>query len=437
MEWQIILLIFFGSFLLLMVLGLPVAFAFLGVNVIVMYFFWGGASGLQQLAESLFTSIASFTLLPIPLFILMGEVMFRSGQAPQMLEALDMWLGRLPGRLSLLSVAGGTVFATLTGASMASVAMLGSSLVPEMSKRGYKYEMSLGPILGSGGLAIMIPPSNLAVLLGAVGEISVGRILIAIIMPGLVMAATYAAYIIIRVMMRPDLAPAYAVSSVPLSTRIIAFAKYVVPIFFIVFLVTGLIFVGVATPSEAAATGSLGTFILAAIYKKLTWKMVKESVFNTLNMSLMIFLIIAAAYAFSQIIAFSGAGNGLVGFALTAPVSPTVIIIVMLVVSIFLGMFINLSAIIMLTIPLFVPVVKAMGFDTVWFAAAFMITLEMGAISPPFGLSLFVMKGVAGEGVTMMDCYKAVMPFLYCNLFSLAIIVLFPIVTQWLPSLMR
>ncbi|MBU2609081.1 MAG: TRAP transporter large permease subunit, partial [Chloroflexi bacterium] len=172
MEWQLFLLLFFGSLLFLMATGMPVAFSFLTVNVVFMFIYWGGAAGLQQLVESLFVSVSSFTLLPIPLFVLMGEIMFRSDIAPKMMDVLDKWLGRLPGRLGLLAVGGGTVFATLSGASMASVAMLGGTLVPDMEKRGYKKAMTLGPILGSGGLAIMIPPSNLAVLLGAIGEIS-------------------------------------------------------------------------------------------------------------------------------------------------------------------------------------------------------------------------------------------------------------------------
>ena len=437
MEWQIALLLFFGSLVVLLALGMPVAFSFLLVNIVFMFLFWGGQAGLEQLIESLFVSVASFTLLPIPLFIIMGEVMFRSGVAPRMMDALDKWLGRLPGRLGLLAVGGGTLFGTLSGASMASTAVLGSVLVPEMEKRGYKKPMSLGPILGSGGLAIMIPPSNLAVLLGAVGEISVGRILIAIIIPGLLMAILYATYIIMRCRLQPSIAPAYDIIPPSLSDKLISTVRYVLPLGFIVFLVVGFIFLGVATPSEAAATGALGTFILAAFYRKLNWDVVKKSVSSTLQVTVMMFMIIAGATAFSHVIAYSGASHALVEFAMALPLTPILIMAAMLAVSLFLGMFINLLAIIMLTLPLFIPVVHALGFDPVWFAVIFLLTLEMGATSPPFGLSLFVMKGVAPAGTTMGDTYRAALPFLGCDLVILILLLTFPTIALWLPNLMR
>ena len=437
MEWQLALIVIFGCLLVLMATGMPVAFAFMIINVAGVAILWGVTPGLRQLTLSFFDSLSSFLLVPVPLFILMGEVMFCSGMAPLLIETVDKWLGRLPGRLGLLAVGGGTLFATLSGASMASTAVLGSVLVPEMERRGYKKPMSLGPILGSGGLAIMIPPSNLAVLLGAVGEISVGRILIAIIIPGLLMAALYATYIIMRCRLQPSVAPAYEVVSPPLSERLIDTARYVLPLGFIVFLVVGLIFLGVATPSEAAATGALGTFILAAFYRKLNWDLVKKSASSTLQVTVMMFMIIAGATAFSHVIAYSGASQGLIEFAMALPLPPILIVAAMLAVSIFLGMFINLLAIIMLTIPLFVPLVMALGFDPVWFAVIFLLTLEMGATSPPFGLSLFVMKGVAPPGTTMGDIYRAAIPFLGCDLVVLVLLLAAPTIALWLPNLMR
>jgi len=437
LEWQLFLLLFFGSLLILMATGMPVAFGFLTVNVIFMFISWGGAAGLQQLIESLFVSVSSFTLLPIPLFVLMGEVMFRSGIAPKMMDVLDKWLGRLPGRLGLLAVGGGTIFATLSGASMASVAMLGGTLVPDMEKRGYKKAMTLGPILGSGGLAIMIPPSNLAVLLGAIGEISVAGILIAIIFPGLLMATLYAGYIILRSWLQPSIAPSYEVAPTPWSDKLVSMVKYVLPLGFIVFMVIGIIFVGVATPSEAAATGAMATIILAAVYGKLNWNLIKTSLTSTFQVTVMIFMIIAGALAFSQIVAYSGASRGLVDFATNLPIPPLAIVGSMLLVSLFLGMFVNLVAIMMLTLPLFVPIVIALGFNPVWFAVLYLLTLEMGATSPPFGLALFVMRGVAPAGTTMGDCYKAALPFLGCDLIALLLILFIPMIAQWLPNLMN
>ncbi len=436
MEWWLVFLLIFGSLLVLMALGLEIAICFLLVNVVGVFLLWGGEVGLMQLTYSIADSVATFTLLPLVLFILMGEVMFQSGVVPNMMDALDRWLGRMPGRLSLLAVGGGTLFATLTGASMGSVALLGATLVPEMEKRGYKKPMSLGPILGSGGLAIMIPPSGLAVLLGAIGEISVGKILIAIIIPGLLMAVLYATYIISRSVLQPHLAPPYMVPPIPISDRLIATVRYILPLGFIVFLVTGIIFLGVATPSEAAATGALGTFILAAAYKRLNWRMLKKTLGSTLEVVVMILLIIVGAKAFSQILAFSGATGGLSELATGLPLPPIFIIIAMQIVILFLGMFMSVVAIMMITLPIFVPVVLTLGFNPVWFAVIFLLNIEMATTTPPFGLSLFVMKSVAPPDTTMGDIFRAALPFLYCDAIAMVLIFVFPAITLWLPSIM-
>jgi len=426
-----------GGLLILMMTGMPVAFCFMLINVIGAFLFWGGAPGLEQLVLSLFRSLATFVLLPLPMFILMGEVMFHSGIAPVLIDSLDKWLGRLPGRLSLLAVAAGTVFSTLTGTSMASVAMLGAVLVPEMEKRGYKKPMSIGPIMGSGGLAHMIPPSALAVLLGAIGIISIGKILVAIIIPGLLLATLFTAYIIIRCKFQPSLAPVYEVLPIPISEKFISFVRYVLPIGFVVFLVVGVIFIGIATPSEAAATGAIGTFILAAFYRKLNWEVVKKSVAGTARITIMIFMIIAGASAFSQNLAYTGASRGLIEVAIGLPLAPIIIIIAMQVIVLMLGAFMECASILMITLPLFVPVVHTLGFDPVWFAVLMLVNLEMAIISPPVGLALFTMKGVAPPDTTMGDIYKAALPFLILDAIAMALIIAFPVMALWLPGIMR
>ncbi|MCP4151582.1 MAG: TRAP transporter large permease subunit, partial [bacterium] len=312
MEWWYILSIIFLALIFLMAVGVPVAFAFLIINIAGVYIFWNGAAGLSQLILSIYESVTSFALLPVPLFVLMGEIMFRSGIATRQMEVLDTWLGRIPGRLSLLAVGGGTMFATLTGSAMAGAAMLGSTLVPEMEKKGYSKSMSLGPILGSGGLAIMIPPSALGVLLAALGEFSVGRFLIAIVIPGFIMAVLYSGYIVIRCQVQPWLAPKYAPERVPFFRKMWLTIIYVFPMAVIVFLVIGLIFLGIATPTESAAAGTLGCFVLVATYGKLNWSVTKKAIEGTLRVTVMMFMILAGSTAFSQILAFTGASTGLV-----------------------------------------------------------------------------------------------------------------------------
>lgn len=435
MDWQIWLLLIFGILLILMATGMPIALCFFIINVIGMYSLFGGAMGLQNLINSLYSGLNTFILLPIPLFILMGEVMFQSRIAPTLIHVLGKWMGRVPGRLSLLAVASGTLFSTLTGTSIASVAMLGSTLVPEMEAQGYKKPMSLGPIMGSGGIAMLIPPSALAVLCGAIGEISISRILIGIIIPGLVVAAIMAAYIICRCTLQPELAPTYDVERFPLSEKVMDTVKYVLPQGFVIFAVIGLMFIGVASPSEAAASGAIGTVILAACYGRLNWEVIKKTTTGSLSVIGMILLIIAGAQAFSQILAFTGASAGLAEFATTLPVAPIVIIIIMMVIVLFLGCLMDVVSMMMITLPIFVPVVRQLGFSDVWFAVLYLVNVEIAGISPPFGLSLFVMKGVAPKGTTMGDVYWAVLPFIGCSLATLLLVMFFPDIALWLPRM--
>jgi tripartite ATP-independent transporter DctM subunit len=435
MEWQIWLLLIFGILLILMATGMPIALCFFVINVIGMYSLFGGVMGLQNLINSLYSSLNSFMLLPIPLFILMGEVMFQSKIAPTLIHVLGKWMGRLPGRLALLAVASGTLFSTLTGTSIASVAMLGSTLVPEMEAQGYKKPMTLGPIMGSGGLAMLIPPSALAVLCGAIGEISISRILIGIIVPGLVVAAIMALYIIGRCFLQPELAPTYDVEEVPLREKVMDTIIYVLPQGFVIFAVIGLMFIGIASPSEAAASGAIGTVILAACYRRLNWEVIKKTTVGSLSVTGMILIIIGGAQAFSQILAFTGASAGLAEFATTMPVSPIVVIIMMQVIILFLGCLMDVVSIMMITLPIFIPVVRQLGFSDVWFAVMYLVNIEIAGISPPFGLSLFVMKGVAPKGTTMGDVYLAALPFIGCSLATMLLILLFPDLALWLPRM--
>jgi tripartite ATP-independent transporter DctM subunit len=437
MEWWMILIIIFSSLMVLFIIGVPVAFSFLFINIIGVYIFWGGQAGIEQLIRSIYRSIASFALLPVPLFILMGEIMFLSGVAQNMMDTLDKWMGRVPGRLSMLAIGGGTLFSTLSGSAMAGCAMLGSVLVPEMEKKGYSKQMSIGPIIGSGGLAIMIPPSALAVLLASLSRNSVGELLMAIIVPGIIMALLYAGYIIIRCTLQPELAPFYEVEKTPFVEKIILTCKYVLPLGAIVFLVIGLMFLGIATPTESAATGALGCFILALIYRGWDFKIMTRAISSTLKITVMMFMIMAGAMAFSQILAFSGASSGMVKLATHLNMHPMFILIFMQIILLFMGVFMEPLTIMMVTLPVYTPIIKSLGFDPIWFCTIMLINMEMATTTPPFGLVLFVMKGVAPSDTTMGDIYKAGLPFLVCDAIVMALIMIFPMLALYLPNLMK
>jgi tripartite ATP-independent transporter DctM subunit len=400
------------------------------------YIFLGGVIGLKQLILSIDSSVSTFVLVPVPMFILMGAVMFHTGVAYKMIDVLDEWLGRIAGRLAVLAVGAGALFATLTGVAMGSVAMLGSTLSPDMERRGYSKSMSLGPILASGSLAIMIPPSALAVILASLAKLSVGKLLIGIIIPGFLLAIVYMSYIIIRCKLQPSLAPAYVVQSTPLSLRIHRTIIYVLPPMLIIFFVIGTIFLGIATPTEAAAVGALLSFAVAGAYGKLTWKVLKKAVGSAATLSVMVLIILTGSAAFSQLLSFSGVTSSITSLATSLPVDPIIVMLLMQLVIIFLGMFIEQTSIVMVTIPIFMPIVSSMGWDPIWFGAIMMLNLEMATISPPFGLSLFVMKGVASPGTTMGDIYQAALPFVGLNLVVMALMIVFPGIVTWLPGLM-
>jgi tripartite ATP-independent transporter DctM subunit len=436
MEWWVTLILIFFCLMFLFMIGVPVAFSFMFINIIGVYIFWGGEAGLSQLIRSVYRSVATFSLLPVPLFVLMGEIMFRAGIAPKMMDTLDKWLGRIPGRLSLLAIGGGTLFATLSGSAMAGCAMLGSVLVPEMQKRGYKKPMTLGPILGSGGLAIMIPPSALGVLLASLSRISVGGMLVAIILPGILMAILYAGYVIIRSILQPELAPSYEFEPAPFGEKVVLTCKYVLPLGTIIFLVIGLMFLGIATPTESAALGALGCFVLVFIYRGWDWEAISTSVKSTLKITVMMFMIMTGAMAFSQILAFSGASSGLVKLAEGMNLPPLMILVFMQFILIFMGTFMEPLTIMMVTLPIYMPIIKTLGFDPIWFGTIMLINMEMATTTPPFGLVLFVMKGVAPEGTTMGDIYKAGLPFLICDAVAMGLVMAFPSLALYLPGLM-
>ena len=426
MDWWVILLVFFGGFIALILTGFPIAFAFLLINLAGAYLFMGGRSGIEQLILNMYSSLANFTLTPIPLFIFMGEIIFRCGIAHNVLNIFDKFFGKIPGRLGILAVAASTFFSGLTGSAISNTALLGSSLMPEMRKRGYGKPLMIGPIVGTGGLAMMIPPSALAVVLGSVAHISISGILIGGILPGLIMAALYSLYIITRTLINPSIAPDYEVKKTDFVSVLKEFLIYVMPLFSVIALVLGPIYMGIATPTEAASLGCAGSLILAVSYRKLTSGILLETLRAALKTSCMIFLVIAGSVGYSQIISFTGAGAGLIASVVSLNLPDVLLIMLMLAVLLVLGCFMDQIAMMMVTVPLFMPLIFQANIDPLWFGIMMLIALDIGFTSPPFGLLLFVMKGITSEDITMMDIYKAALPFILCNVITLALILAFP-----------
>jgi tripartite ATP-independent transporter DctM subunit len=433
MAWHDALLFLLSIVLILMLIGAPVAFAFIGANLAGAWYFMGGGIGLTQLLNNGFGALSNFGLVPIPLFLLMGELFFRTGLGMRMFNAIDLLMGRVPGRLSYVTVVGGTAFSTLSGSSMGSTALLGSLLVPEMERRGYKKYMSIGPILGTGGLAIIIPPSAIAVLLATLAKLDIGDVLIGGIVPGLVLATLYMVTIWIKTKIDPNAAPAYDVENVPLVTKLRIVARDIIPMLSIIVMIVVMMLTGFATPSEAAAFGALGVLVLAALFKALSLKAFQLAITGALKVTLMAYLIVFGSATFSQLLAFSGASNGLIQWAIGFDLSPLLMLGAMVLVLLALGTFMEAISIMMITVPFFFPLAQSLGFDLVWFSIITLVALEVGFSTPPLGLNLFVMKGVAPKGTTMKEIYLAAIPYIICSIILLALLVIFPKLVTWLP----
>jgi tripartite ATP-independent transporter DctM subunit len=416
----------FGCLIAIMVTGMPISFAFMFTCIMGATLFWGGAIGLDQLAMSMYSAVANYTFLPIPLFILMGDVIFASGVGTQIVGAVDKLLGKLPGRLSLLAIGSGVLLGTMIGISGGSIGILGRTLVPEMEARGYKPPMIYGPIVCSGTLAILIPPSALAVFIGAIGQVSVGSLLL---------SCMFAAYIIIRCKINPVLAPTYDFAKAALGERVRAFVFYILPIVIVIIAVIGSVFMGVATPSEAAALGVVACIILAALYRKLSWRMLFRSGMNTVRVTVMVFFIVVGSISFSRILATTGAISELINLATTANIGPVWIIIFTQIVLIFLGMFMDPASIVMITAPIFFPLAKELGYDLMWFAVLSLINIQLGLISPPFGLDVYTMKAVAPGDVKLGTVFRSSIPYLLIGFLLMVCVFAFPALATWLPSI--
>ncbi len=435
MTWYAILLVLLGTLVAFMALGLPVVFAFFATNLIGAFIFMGGENGVMQLVRNAVDSVQNFALAPIPLFILMGEIMFYTGVAARAIDAVDKLITRVPGRLSLVAITGGTIFSSLSGSTIANTAMLGSTLLPEMYRRGYKPAISIGPIVAVGGLAMLIPPSALAVLLGSIAQIPISELLVASILPALIMAALFFGYVMLRCWFDPTLAPAYDVANLGLRERVMPFVKYVLPLSGIFIVVVGSIIGGVATPTESAALGAAASLVAAALYRRLTWENFFVSVRQTLRFTVMTLFIICGSITFSQVMAFSQASAGLSAAVLGLGLGKTELLVGMLLILLFLGCFMDQVSMMMITVPLFMPVVQQLGMEPVWFGVLMLMILEVSLATPPFGLLLFVVKGASPQS-TMGEIIGSVTPFVLIALSVVALLIAVPELTLMLPRMM-
>ena len=435
MEWWVSLTLILVIMMVLMLSGMLTAYCFFIIVFAGAFSLWGGEAGFNMIILSLKSSITKFELVPIVLFVLMGSIMTQSKMAFRMVNAVNKLLGRLPGRLALVAIVAGTIFAAISGSAVASTAMLGTALTPQMEQVGYKKQMSLGPIMGAGCLDVLIPPSGLAIFIAVIAQVSSGRFLVAIIVPGLIMAGLFFLYIVIRCWIDPSLAPDYEMEKTPWKDKLLTIGKDIMPLSIIVLLVTGIIVFGIATPSEAAATGCLATLIMVIIYREFDFKNITVILKQTVRVSGMILLVIASATAFSQILTFTQASTGMVNYVLSLHLQPLVLVAVIQIIVIILGMPMPVAPLIMIILPLTMPIITAVGLDQIWYVTLILINAELSNLTPPFGTVLFVMHGVAPKGTKMGDVFRASVPFCCLQLVIMLLIFAFPILVNWLPKL--
>jgi len=437
MEWQFALTLLLGILFALMLVGVPVAFAFLGVNLIGAWVFMGGEAGLGQLVRNSIQSVSSFSLTPIPLFILMGEILFHSGLAFRAINAVERIIARVPGRLSVVSVVGGTVFATLSGSTIANTAMMGGTLLPEMLKRGYHPKIAMGPIMAVGGIAMLIPPSALAVMLGSLAGISISKLLIGGIIPGLVLAVMFLAYVMVRCKIEKGLAPVDDPSE-----RLTGWARWkpfvrdVVPLFAIFVAVVGSMLIGWASPTESAAIGAVASLIAVLCYRAFTWESINKALVETARISVIILFVLIASTTFSQLLSFSGATTGLLQFISDYKLTSMELVIGMVVILLILGCIIDQVSMMMITLPFFMPLANAAGIDPIWLGVMLLLAMEIGLLTPPFGLLCMVMQSVAPQHIRLTQIYGSVMPFIVIEIAMLAMLLFLPWLATGLPRLM-
>ncbi|HEX7043066.1 MAG TPA: TRAP transporter large permease subunit [Burkholderiales bacterium] len=433
MSVGILTALFFGALLLFLALGLPLAFVLGGVSVVFLYFTWG-VDSFYLVAAKMWDSMNSFTVVAIPLFVFMAMVLERAGIAQDLYRMMHLWWGGVRGGLAIGTVGICTIFAAMCGISGAAVVSMGTIALPAMLERKYDKELALGCINAGGGLGILIPPSILMILYALITGVSVGKLFAAGVLPGLLLALLLSLYIAVRCYFQPHLGPA-----LPKEERgtwrdkLVALRAVLLPIL-VVLMVLGSIVGGIATPTEAAGMGVLGALISAAVYRRLSWDMIRESALRTLRLTAMIMWILFAAHAFSAAYQSMGAQSLIADLMGSLPGGPWGTLIFIQILLIFLGMVLDPVGIMLITLPVFLPIVTAAGFDPIWFGILFIINMEIGYMTPPFGFNLFYLKGIVPPGITMGDIYRSVIPYTLVEIAGLAIVMAFPAITLWLPD---
>ena len=433
-EWITVLMIV--SFITVLGAGLPLAFATGAVAVIFAVALFGPQS-LSLVVSRIFTLMGNYVLVAVPLFIFMACVLERAGVAEDLFRAVHVWSGRVRGGLAVAVIISCAIMAAMVGVIGAEVVTMGVVALPAMLSRKYDKDIALGSICAGGGLATLIPPSVVLIMYGLTAGVSVGRLYMAGVVPGLILAGLFITYIATRCFLQPELAPAASAEerSIPLTAKLALLKGLILP-GLVAFGVLGSLYLGLATPSEAAGVGALGALISAAVHGRLTWPNIVGAVRDTTKVTCMLYWLFFGASALIGVYTLAG-GTSFMKQTITAlPVGPWGIVLLMQIVWIILGSLIDWIGILLLTAPIFVPIVESLGFDTVWFGVLFCMNMQISYLSPPFGPAVFYLKGVTPPDITIGDIFHSIWPFMALQIVGLALVMTFPQLALWLPNTM-
>ena len=434
---EVLTFLMFAGLLTGILLGFPIAFVMLGVSLVVGIIGVGPVFFDMAILRT-FGTMNHYVLVAIPLFVFMGIMMEHSGIAEKLFDAVQLWLGGLPGSLLATTIVIGTVLATCTGIVGASVSIMGILALPVMLKRGYDKRLATGSICASGTLGILIPPSIMLVIYGPMAGISVVQLFAGAFIPGFILSGLFILYVIVRCWLNPELGPSLSDEerAVPLSKKLYMLATAILPPMFIILSVLGTIFFGIAAVTEAAAAGALASILLTAAYGNLSVKALKDSAYRTLTLTSMIMFITFAAFVFTGTFMMVGGKTVITDMLLGLPLPPWGMLLIMMFAYFIMGFFMDWIGIIPILVPLFTPIVLKLGFNPIWFGILACVCMQASFLTPPMALSLFYIKGVSPPEIDFAKhIIKGVIPFIAIQLIVLILLIIFPKLILWLPSL--
>ena len=432
MSIEIITLLLFGGLMALLILGVPVAFALGGITVLLTYLL-EGSNTLFIVATTTYKQITDPNLITIPLFLLMGNFLLHSGISDRMFRALGYWLSGIRGGLAVVSI-GVCVALAMCGGFGPGILTMGLIAVPAMLKQSYNKSLALGSVMAGGVLGEIIPPSIIMIIFAYIARISIGKLFLAGVVPGLLTAFAYVLYVTIRCHAQPELAPPIK-EEVTWKLRISSLKDILFPAV-LIFLVLGSIFLGIATPTEAAGVGATGAFLICIVLRKMSWKVMWESCRQTMSISGMVFWILIGATLFSVFYTSQGAQSLVAEMISDLGINRWIVLGAMQLILLVLGMFMDDYAVVTVCAPIFVPIAIVLGFDPIWFSIIFILNMQVAYLTPPFGWALIMMKGVAPPDISTRDIWRSVPPFVIMQLIVLILIMIFPQLALWLPEKM-